>query len=89
MPRLGSQKPDRDKLMTTAAHRRLPPAGMQEMVEEYEAKFGLDKPLWMQYLTYLTDVAPFRLQLLDRQLSAHGHRHDLRRACPGRSGCSR
>ena len=32
-------------------------AGMEEMVEEYNAKFGLDKPLWQQYLTYLGDMA--------------------------------
>ena len=27
------------------------------MVKEYEQRFGLDKPLWRQYLTYLDDVA--------------------------------
>ena len=31
--------------------------GLQQMVEAYERKFGLDKPLWQQYLTYLNDVA--------------------------------
>jgi peptide/nickel transport system permease protein len=30
---------------------------MQEMVQEYQAKFGLDKPLWQQYLTYLQDMS--------------------------------
>ena len=24
------------------------------MVKEYETKFGLDKPLWQQYLTYMS-----------------------------------
>jgi peptide/nickel transport system permease protein len=32
---------------------------MQAMVEEYERKFGLDRPLWQQYLTYLADVSRF------------------------------
>jgi peptide/nickel transport system permease protein len=32
---------------------------MQAMVEAYEKKFGLDKPLWQQYLTYLADLAHF------------------------------
>ena len=27
------------------------------MVKEYQEKFGLDKPLWRQYLTYVDDVA--------------------------------
>lgn len=31
------------------------------MVAEYDAKFGLDKPLWRQYLTYLGDMARFDL----------------------------
>jgi len=30
---------------------------IQAMVEAYEAKFGLDKPLWQQYVTYLSDLA--------------------------------
>jgi peptide/nickel transport system permease protein len=34
-------------------------AGLEEMVKEYESKFGLDKPLWQQYLIYLVDVAHF------------------------------
>jgi peptide/nickel transport system permease protein len=32
-------------------------SGMQAMVDAYQAKFGLDKPLWQQYLTYLGDVS--------------------------------
>jgi peptide/nickel transport system permease protein len=32
-------------------------AGMQSMVDAYEAKFGLNKPLWQQYLTYLGDLS--------------------------------
>jgi len=31
--------------------------GLQQMVEAYERKFGLDKPLWQQYLTYLSDLS--------------------------------
>jgi peptide/nickel transport system permease protein len=29
---------------------------IQAMVEAYEKKFGLDKPLWQQYITYLGDL---------------------------------
>ena len=31
--------------------------GMQGMIKEYEEKFGLTKPLWRQYATYLGDMA--------------------------------
>ena len=49
---------------------------MEEMIEEYDKKFGLDEPLWKQYLIYVGDMSPVGLQLLHRQLSADGHRHD-------------
>jgi peptide/nickel transport system permease protein len=32
-------------------------SGMQAMVDAYQAKFGLDKPLWQQYLTYVADIS--------------------------------
>ena len=32
---------------------------MHDMVKEYQAKFGLDQPLWQQYLTYLGDMSRF------------------------------
>jgi len=31
--------------------------GINQMVEEYQREFGLDQPLWRQYLTYLGSVA--------------------------------
>src|SRR5258708_11434668 len=34
-------------------------SGMQAMVDAYQKKFGLDKPLWQQYLTYLGDLSHF------------------------------
>ena len=32
-------------------------AGMAEMVAEYEKRFGLDQPLWIQYFRYIGDVS--------------------------------
>lgn len=32
-------------------------------VEEYRAKFGLDKPMWLQYVNYWIDVAQFKFGL--------------------------
>ncbi len=59
LPRLGGENPVAQKLMQTAALGGNLHAGMQDMVKEYEAKFGLDRPLWAQYLTYLADMSRF------------------------------
>jgi peptide/nickel transport system permease protein len=59
LPRLGGANPVADKLMGMAARGGNVQSGIREMVEEYEAKFGLDKPLWQQYLNYLSDMARF------------------------------
>jgi len=57
LPRLGGQNPIREKLVAQSALSGSVQAGLEEMVKEYEIKFGLDKPLWQQYLTYLSDMS--------------------------------
>jgi peptide/nickel transport system permease protein len=59
LPRIGGENPVAQKLMQTAALGGNLHAGMQDMVKEYEKKFGLDKPLWRQYFTYLGDMTRF------------------------------
>ncbi|MFN8488231.1 MAG: ABC transporter permease [Caldilineaceae bacterium] len=59
LPRVGGQNPIREKLVSQSALSGAVQAGLEAMVKEYESKFGLDKPLWQQYLTYLTDMAHF------------------------------
>lgn len=59
LPRLGGQNPIREKLVSQSALSGAVQAGLEEMVKEFEAKFGLDRPLWQQYLTYLADVSRF------------------------------
>lgn len=61
-PRLTGQDPIRQKLsqlemqgVSVAAE------DARGLVETYNEKFGLDKPLWRQYLTYLGDMARFDL----------------------------
>jgi peptide/nickel transport system permease protein len=56
LPRLSSQNPIRDKLLSQAASTGYLQLAIEEMTAEYEAKFGLDKPIWQQYLAYLGDV---------------------------------
>jgi peptide/nickel transport system permease protein len=59
LPRLGGQNPIREKLVSQSALSGAVQAGLEEMIKEFETKFGLDKPLWQQYLTYLSDVSRF------------------------------
>jgi peptide/nickel transport system permease protein len=53
LPRLSGQDPVRTKLLAEAQLGGHVQAGIEEMVREYNEKFGLDKPLIQQYLTYL------------------------------------
>jgi peptide/nickel transport system permease protein len=59
LPRLSGSDPVREKLLQQSLTGGYVQAGMQEMVEEYQRKFGLDKPLWQQYVSYLGDMARF------------------------------
>lgn len=59
LPRLRGQDPLRERLLEQAQLGGYVQAGIEEMVKEYNVKFGLDKPLWQQYLNYLGDVARF------------------------------
>jgi peptide/nickel transport system permease protein len=59
LPRLSGTDPIRARLLEQAAAGGYVQAGLEDMVAEYNEKFGLDRPLWEQYLTYLGDVARF------------------------------
>ncbi len=59
MPRLSGQDPIEQRLMQRAVSGGTVQAGMQQMIAEYDRKFGLDQPLWKQYLTYLGDLSRF------------------------------
>jgi len=57
IPRLSGQNPVLQRLMERSIIGGSVQTGMQEMIDEYNRKFGLDKPLWRQYLTYLEDMS--------------------------------
>jgi peptide/nickel transport system permease protein len=57
LPKLSGQDPVRTKLLEEASLGGYVHAGIDDMVKEYQRRFGLDKPLWRQYLTYLGDVS--------------------------------
>jgi peptide/nickel transport system permease protein len=59
LPRLGGQNPIREKLVAQGALSGSVQAGLEEMIKEFETKFGLEQPLWKQYLTYMSDMSRF------------------------------
>src|SRR5262249_39027527 len=56
-PRLTGKDPVRTRLLKQAVVGGYVQQGMEEMAKEYERKFGLDRPLWAQYTTYLGDMS--------------------------------
>ncbi|MFN8488251.1 MAG: ABC transporter permease [Caldilineaceae bacterium] len=61
MPRIRSTNPIEARLNQLAAQGGVYANQIQELVKLYNQKFGLDKPLWEQYLTYWRDL--FHLDL--------------------------
>ena len=59
LPRLSGQDPVRATLLQQASLGGHVQTGLDAMVKEYERRFGLDRPLWKQYVAYLRDVARF------------------------------
>ena len=57
LPKLSGQDPVRTKLLEEASLGGYVHAGIEDMVKEYQKRFGLDQPLWRQYLTYLGAVS--------------------------------
>ena len=56
LPRLTPRNPIRERIVQLATSGGYLEQGIEEMVKAYEAKFGLDQPLWKQYLRYLGDM---------------------------------
>lgn len=56
IPKMTPRNPLREKLLLEATRSGYIPPGFEEMVQAYESKFGLDKPLWQQYASYMGDM---------------------------------
>jgi peptide/nickel transport system permease protein len=56
LPKLSGEDPVRTKLLEQASLGGYVQGGIEDMVKEYQQKFGLDKPLWRQYLAYVSDM---------------------------------
>src|SRR5262245_11893764 len=59
LPRLSPGNPVRERLMSALSQGGLQQSGVEEMVKAYNEQFGLDKPLWYQYLVYLWNAVHF------------------------------
>src|SRR6266508_1060995 len=60
IPRLSPADPIKEALLkvTTMGAGQ---GNMEELAKSFAARFGLDQPLWQQYVNYLTDLARFNL----------------------------
>jgi len=59
LPRLAPGDPIRERLFALSTQGGLTQTGVEEMVASYNARFGLDLPLWRQYVNYLQDMLRF------------------------------
>lgn len=57
LPRLSGGNAIRNQLLQQAATGGYVQNNIDAMVAEFDKEFGLDKPLWQQYVTYLWDIA--------------------------------
>lgn len=60
LPRLAQGRdPVRERMGALAATGGATQEGIDQMVKAYQKEFGLDQPLWLQYVRYLRDTAKF------------------------------
>jgi peptide/nickel transport system permease protein len=57
VPKLSPRNPIAERLQQAAMGGGRLQTGLKEMVAAYERDFGLDRPLWQQYLTYIGNMA--------------------------------
>jgi peptide/nickel transport system permease protein len=57
IPRLAPGDPVRERLLQMANQGGYLQAGIEDMVKAYDQQFGLDQPLYLQYLRYLWSVS--------------------------------
>jgi peptide/nickel transport system permease protein len=56
IPRLSPKNPIRERFNQLAASGGFSPSDMEKIIASYNAKFGLDRPLYEQYFTYVWGV---------------------------------
>jgi peptide/nickel transport system permease protein len=61
IPRLSPRNPVRERFAELSRMGGFSPGDLEKIIADYSQAFGLDKPLWEQYFTYLSGVARFDL----------------------------
>lgn len=61
LPRLSGQNPLAEKIYQEAQQGGYEDPNVAERVRVFEAKYGFDKPIWQQYVKFVTDVVQFDL----------------------------
>jgi peptide/nickel transport system permease protein len=61
IPRLSPRNPIRERFAQLARTGGISPADLEVIVASYSQKFGLDKPLWEQYVDYMGSLLRFDL----------------------------
>ncbi|MEZ4861664.1 MAG: ABC transporter permease [Caldilineaceae bacterium] len=59
VPRLAPVNPIREQLLKAVSFGGGAKTDMEKVVKTYEEKFGLNQPLWRQYLRYMGDIVRF------------------------------
>jgi peptide/nickel transport system permease protein len=59
LPRIAPGNPVEERMFALSTQGGLTQTGVEEMVASYNERFGLDQPLWKQYLYYLVDMVQF------------------------------
>jgi len=59
LPRLAPGNPVEERMFALSTQGGLTQSGVEEMVASYNKRFGLDQPLWRQYVNYMTDIVQF------------------------------
>lgn len=57
LPKISPRNPIREKLIQMSTQGGFIEAGIEEMIKAYETKFGLDKPVYVQYWNYVKDMS--------------------------------
>jgi len=61
IPRLSPRNPVRQRFAQLTQSGGFSPGDLEVLIASYNAKFGLDKPLWQQYTDYIASLARFDL----------------------------
>ncbi|NJM07198.1 ABC transporter permease [Candidatus Gracilibacteria bacterium] len=61
IPRLSPRNPIRERFAELARQGGFSPQDLEKIIASYSERFGLDKPLWEQYVDYVSAIARFDL----------------------------